>query len=74
MPKGVTLVPMIILGVIFLQGLLNAINPKLMWRIFEGWKATKEPTCTFFIVRRVIGITAVIAVVAVYVFPYLMSK
>ncbi len=42
MPKGVTIIPMIILGLIFLQGLLNAISPKFLWKIFESWKATKN--------------------------------
>jgi len=74
MPKGITIIPMIILGFIFLQGLLNAINPKLTWKIFESWKATKEPTNTFFVSRRILGIVAMVIVVGIFLFPYLMSK
>ena len=35
MPKGIIIIPMIILGFIFLHGLLNAINPRIMWKVFE---------------------------------------
>ncbi|MDV3425762.1 MAG: hypothetical protein LIR50_00560 [Bacillota bacterium] len=72
--KGITIIPMIILGIIFLHGLLNAINPKFMWRIFESWKATKEPTNIFFISRRIIGIAEMVIVAAIFLFPCLMSK
>jgi hypothetical protein len=74
MPKGILIIPMIILGFIFFNGLLNAANPKLMWKIFDSWKATKEPTNTFFISRRVTGIVTMILVVAIFLFPYIMSR
>ena len=74
MPKGVTIIPMIILGVIFLHGLLNAIIPKFLWRIFESWKATKEPTNSYFLLRRILGIVSMLIVVAIFLFPYFMSK
>lgn len=70
MPKGI----MIILGIIFLHGLLNLINSKFMWRIFESWKATKEPTNVFFISRRIIGVVEMVIVAAIFLFSYLMSK
>jgi hypothetical protein len=74
MPKGVLIIPMIILGFIFFNGLLNAVNPKLMWKIFDSWKATKEPANAFFISRRIAGIVAMIAVLAIFLFPYIMSR
>lgn len=74
MPKGVTIIPMIILGIIFLQGLLNAISPKLLWNIFESWKASKEPTSAYFLLRRIFGIISMLIVVAICLFPYIMSK
>jgi hypothetical protein len=74
MPKWITIIPMIILGLIFLQGLLNAINPKLLWKIFESWKATKEPPKSYFLSRRIFGIVSMLIVVAIFLFPYLMSK
>ncbi len=74
MPKGITIIPIIILSLIFLQGLLNAINPKFIWRTFESWKATKEPTKAFFLSRRISGVVSMIIVVGLFLFPYLMSK
>jgi hypothetical protein len=65
---------MLILGFIFINGLLNAINPKLMWRTFEGWKAMNEPSTTYFIVRRIGGIVAMIFVLAAILIPFIMSR
>ncbi len=74
MSKGVLIFPLIIIGFIFIIGLLNAINPKLLWKTFESWKATKEPTDAYFISRRIVGIIIMIIVFAMFLFPYIMSK
>jgi hypothetical protein len=74
MPKGIIIFPMIILGIIFLNGFLNVIIPKVMWKTFESWKAAKEPTNAFFMVRRIIGIVQMIIVIGMFLFPYYMSK
>jgi len=74
MPKAIIIIPMIILGLIFLQGLLNAINPKFLWKIFESWKAAKEPTNSYFLSRRIFGIVSMLIVVSIFLFPYFMSK
>ena len=74
MPQWVTVIPIIILGFIFVNGLINAINPRIMWKVFESWRATKEPTNTYFIARRITGIIAMIIVAGVFLFPHLMSK
>lgn len=73
MPKVLTVITMILFGLIFITGLLNAIYPKKMWEIFDGWKATREPTKTFFVLRRIAGIVAMLIVLAVFLFPYIMS-
>ncbi len=70
----ITIFPTIILAIIFFIGLLNAINPKIIWEIFESWKATKEPSKSFFAVRRIAGIFAMLVVIGIFLFPYLMSK
>lgn len=74
MPNGITIVPVIILGIIFVHGLINAISPKFLWKIFESWKATKEPTNSYFLSRRISGSIEILVVVAIFLFPYIMSK
>ena len=74
MPKLITIVPTIILGIILIAGLLNAIAPKLMWKTFESWKAKSEPPNIFFISRRIVGIVVVIIVFAIFLLPYLMNR
>lgn len=74
MPRWITIIPEVILGVIFLQGLINAVNPKFLWRIFEGWKAVQEPTNSYFLSRRLVGIVSMLIIAALFLFPYLMSK
>jgi hypothetical protein len=74
MPIVATIIPMIILGFIFILGLLNAINPRITWKVFESWKATKEPSNAFFLFRRVIGVIAMLMVIGLVLFPYIMSR
>ncbi|MBZ9686674.1 hypothetical protein G9F72_010085 [Clostridium estertheticum] len=74
MPKVITIIPTIFLGFIFFYGLLNAIIPKMLWKTFESWKATKEPTNTYFMSRRIAGIITMLIVSGIFLFPYLMSK
>ena len=47
-----TLLVVVMYFIIFIIGLINAINPKWMWNKFESWKATKEPSNEFFILRN----------------------
>ena len=74
MPKWITIFPMLVLGFIFLSGLLNAVNPRFIWKTFESWKATKEPTNAFFLARRIAGVFAMLIVLGILLFPYLMSR
>lgn len=73
MPKLVLLIPEIFFGTLFIYGLLNAIFPKQMWKLFESWKATHEPTKTFFVVRRVLGICEMLIVLVIFLVPYMIS-
>lgn len=50
------IVLLVIIGVVLIYSLLQVLFPKFMWRTFESWKSTKEPTKTFFIFRRIIGV------------------
>jgi len=59
---------------IFIIGLINAINPKRMWNKFESWKATKEPSNVFFLGRRISGIIVMFLITGVALFPYIMSR
>jgi uncharacterized SAM-binding protein YcdF (DUF218 family) len=70
----ITKIIIIVLGLIFIYGLLTAIIPRFMWDTFEGWKATKEPTKAFFISRRITGVVIMVIVVSIFIFPRIMSN
>lgn len=73
MPKGVMVYQLTIIGLIFTIALLNVICPKLMWKTFESWKATKEPSNAYFISRRIIGIIIITVLLAISLLPYIMG-
>ncbi len=73
MPKGVMVYQLTITGLIFTIALLNVICPKLMWKTFESWKATKEPNNAYFISRRIIGIIIITVLLAISLLPYIMG-
>ncbi len=73
MPKGVMVYQLTIIGLIFTITLLNVICPKLMWKTFESWKATKEPSNAYFISRRIIGIIIITVLLAISLLPYIMG-
>ncbi len=72
--RAVSVFPMIIFGVIFFTGLMNAINPRILWKHFESWKAKEEPSAAYFMMRRISGIVAMLIVSAMFIYPYLMSR
>ena len=74
MHKFFNVYSIVIVGLIFISGLLNAINPRLTWRLFESWKATKEPLKAFFLTRRIAGIFAMIVSLGIMLIPYLASR
>lgn len=69
----VTIFVMLLYGTIFISGLLNAINPRLIWEKFESHNATKEPTRLYFLGRRVSGIVAMLIITALVLVPYSAS-
>jgi hypothetical protein len=71
---GIQIFIMLFYAFIFLTGLINAINPRFMWKTFESWKATKEPTETYFRVRRIQGVVVMIIISIVAFGPYVMSR
>jgi hypothetical protein len=74
MPTGVKIISLVILEFIFLVGLVNAIYPRVMWKVFESWKAKEEPSNTYFLKRRIVGIISMLIVTSILLFPYIMSK
>ena len=76
MPKGMHIFSTIIYVfyiIIFASGLVNAIAPKWFWKTFESWKATKEPTKTYFITKRISGIIIMIVIVVIALAPTLIA-
>ena len=41
--RVLSILPSIFIGLVFISGLINAINTRLFWEKFESWKA-KEGT------------------------------
>ena len=73
--KIISLITYIILGLFFVIGLINLINPKFMWKLLESWKATKEPSKLYFIMRRIGGLIFVaIPVVYLYFINYMANQ
>lgn len=64
-----SILPKIIIGIIFISGLINAINPRFFWEKFESWKAKKEPSQTYFMVRRISGVIAMVVSAIMLFFP-----
>jgi hypothetical protein len=73
--KIISFITYIFLGLFFVIGLINFINPKLMWKLLESWKATKEPSKLYFIMRRIGGlIFMVIPVAYIYFINYMANQ
>ena len=76
MPKGMSIFSIVVCIfyiVIFTIGLVNAIAPKWFWKIFESWKATKEPTKAYFITKRISGIIIMIVIAVIALTPTLIA-
>ncbi len=73
MPTIITLLVLVMYTLIFFIGLFNVINPKWMWGTFESWKAAKEPTKEYFMMRRISGILIMLVITGMALFPYIMS-
>jgi len=76
MPDGLNVFSTIVsvfLIVLFVGCLVNAIAPKWCWRTFESWKATKEPSKTYFLVQRISAIVGMIVIAAIALMPILIA-
>lgn len=57
--------------------LISAINPRYMWKKFESWKSTSEPSDAFFMSRRITSIIGIIILLLILLGPrimYLLDK
>ena len=68
------ILPKIIIGIVFVSGLINAINPRFFWEKFESWKAKEEPSKTYFMVRKISGVLAMVIAVFMLFFPQFMGR
>lgn len=76
MPEGMSVFSAIIYIfyiVIFAGGLVSAVAPKWVWKTFESWKATKEPTKTYFAIKRISGIIIMIVIAVIAIAPTLIA-
>jgi len=72
--RVISILPSIIIGLIFISGLINAINPRFFLGKVESWKAKKEPSKTYFMVIRISGVIAMIVSAIMLFFPQFMVK
>lgn len=75
MPMGINIFSIIVYIfyiIVFVLGLVNAVAPKWCWRTFESWKAVKEPSKAYFIVKRISGIVIMIFIAAAALTPALI--
>ena len=68
-----TIIVFIFYIIVFLYGLITAIAPKWFWKTFESWKATKEPSNTYFLVKRISGILIMVIITAIALLPVFMA-
>lgn len=52
--------------------ILNLINPRLIWRIMQSWKAQREPSQAYFTIRRVWALIMVVIGLGILVLPRMM--
>ena len=52
--------------------LINAINPRYMWKKLESWRATSEPSDTYFLLQRITSIIGVTILLVILLGPSLM--
>ena len=69
MPTPILIIVYIFLAVLFVSGLINAAAPRWCWKTFESWKAVSEPSKTYFITKRMIGIVQMLVVVLIIAIP-----
>lgn len=73
MPIAVTIIIFAFYIFIFAVCLLQALFPKWLWKTFESWKATKEPSKEYFFMARVSGIIGMVIITAIALGPTLIA-
>ncbi len=69
-PTFLFFIPIILFSIpILIIIIINILNPRLLWEKFEKWKATSEPSETFFITRRILSIVALVVLLIFLTFP-----
>ena len=63
---------MVVFGILFLIGLIEAIAPRYTWRLFESWKAKSEPSRAYFFVRRLGGIVLMLIIIFIWFLPQIL--
>jgi hypothetical protein len=64
----------IIFSFFFIIGIINLTFPRFLWNLNEGWKATKEPPKSYFILRRLTGLFLMSIPIAWLCFVYYMGR
>ncbi len=59
--------------IIFVACLLQGLFPKWCWKVFESWKATKEPTKSYFLKKRIMAIIGLVIIIAIALAPTLIA-
>lgn len=65
-------VVMMVFGMLFLIGLVEAIFPRYAWRLLESWKAKSEPSRAYFFVRRLGGIVLMLMIIFIWFLPQIL--
>lgn len=71
--KVFSMIVFIFFAVIFAVCLLEALFPKWCWETFESWKATKEPSKAYFLMKRISGIIGMIIIAVIALSPTLIA-
>lgn len=53
--------------------ILNLINPRIMWRIMQSWKAYREPPQAYFTIRRIWALIMLLIGAGILILPHLMQ-
>lgn len=73
MPVAITIIIFAFYAFIFIACLLEALFPRWCCKIFESWKATKEPSKAYFIRMRIAGIIGMVVITAIALAPTLIA-
>ncbi len=72
MPTLLTIPIMFFFIIVFVLLLINAISPRFMWKTFQSWKATSEPSDAYFMWRRIACIIGLVIISILMLGPTIM--